>query len=118
MADTIKPHKKGDTWDGVEFHFETENNGIYSDMNLTGYSFSAKFKTSPQGSVLWEFSTANGLITCPTPTNGKIYFMPQVINYKPQRYIFGIEMVAPDGRVTTITDGANPLVWTILPDIT
>jgi hypothetical protein len=117
MADTIKPHKKGDTWDGVEFHFESENNNVYTDMDLTGYSFSAKFKTSPQGSVIWEYSTTNGKITCPTPTNGKIYFMPEVINYPPQRYIFGIEMTAPNRKVTTITDGSSPLVWNILSDI-
>ena len=117
MADTIKPHKKGDTWDGVEFHFESEANNVYSNMNLTGCTFSAKFKTSPQGSILWEFSTANGKIICPIPVNGKIYFVSQIVNYTAQRYIFGIEMTKPDGKVTTITDGSNPLTWTILPDI-
>ena len=115
MSNTIQPHRSGDTWDGVEFHFENEVNGVFSDMDLTGYTFSAKFRTSLKGAVAWEFSTENGNITCPIPTNGKIYFMPQVINYPAQHYIFGIEMTSPTGRVTTIIDGSSPLSWSILP---
>ena len=121
MPNTIRDHKKGDTWDGVEFHFESSATvagvEVFTDIDLTNYSFSAKFKASPQGSVIFEFSTGDGTITIPTPANGKIYFMSRVMNVVAQRYIFDIQMIAPDGKITTISDGANPLVWNIVQDI-
>jgi hypothetical protein len=124
MKNSISNHKKGDTWNGMELFIEDSvisTNGIetFVPMNLTGYSVSSKLKTSPTGSSFFEFKTSDNTITIPNPLTGIILFMPvKKLNLPAQQYMFDVELISPDGDVTTIYDQSNPFSWKILQDIT
>lgn len=117
----ILDHKKGDTWDGIEMFFEdsvmTNNVEVFSPKNLTGYSFTAKFKTSATSAAVFEFKTSDNTITILNPESGIIILMPRIMNVPAAKYIFDLQMTAPDGRVDTIYGVEKDFYWTILQDI-
>ena len=118
----ILDHKRGDTWDGLELYFEDSNvdaNGIetFLPINLTGYTFLARFKTSQTGVLVFDFKTENNTITIPNPLDGKIYLMPRKIEVQARTYFFDIQMTDANGLVKTIYEGDKLFQWNILQDI-
>ena len=119
----LAPHKKGDYWNGLELFIEDSvidpitSVETFVPANLTGCTFISRFKTNPTGRVFFEFSTADNSITVPNPIDGKIFFLPKVLNVPAQLYIFDVQMTDVSGRVITIYDIEKPLQFEILQDI-
>lgn len=104
----FQDHKKGTTWDGAEFIItETDENGNTVPKNLTGVSILAKFKVN--NNAVFEFKNSDDTISVPTPTDGKLYFNPRVINVAPNVYIFDVILTLPDGTIEAIPTHS----WTI-----
>lgn len=123
MAKIIEDHKRGDTWEGVEFLIEElidpnelQGPSYHEPIDLTGVSIVANFKASKNSCTIFTFSTDNGLVTIPTPLNGRFFFCetPKIITYSPNTYFFDVQLTFPDGFVNTIMEGT----WTIVDDIT
>lgn len=107
----IPDHKQGDTWNGGVFEIK---NADTTPFNLSGYTVKSDFKTSANGFAVFSFNSTDGTITIPNPANGKIYFMPKIIDVVANDYIFDLQITSAVGIVNTIASG----YWRITPDIT
>jgi hypothetical protein len=112
----IEPHKRGDTWDGIEIeYFEYAPDGITKiPTNLTGVTVLCQFKGNANGFyVFFDFKTSDGTVTIPNPLNGKIILMPKEINVSAAVYSTDVQLTFPSGRVESNLAGS----WKIYDDI-
>lgn len=111
----IVPHKKGDTWDGIEIEYkEFDTDGVTEiPRDLTGVTVLSQFRKQGDGVVFFEFKTIDNTITIPNPTLGVVKFMPRIVLAQPGIYITDVQLTFPDGRVETDVAGS----WEILQEI-
>ena len=105
-------HKRGDWWNGGFFTIKNKLTGL--PLNLTGITAKSDFKTHENGEIYFSFDTANGTLTIPIPTDGKIYYKARKMDVPANRYIFDLELTDALGRPTTYVTSE----WIITQDIT
>ena len=116
MANLIADHIKGDTWDGFKFKIEDETevgSGIYEPRDLSGCNIISQFRSSQNGSVIFEFKTSDNSITIPTPENGEFILMPRIINVTAMTYIFDVQLTYFSG----VVESFDPDYFKIIQDI-
>jgi hypothetical protein len=113
----IADHKKGDTWSGISITVEeseiVNNVEVFTPLDLTGYMAISRFKNNPSGSTIFEFKSSDGTLAIPNPLNGEIIFQPRIMNVLASKYVFDVQITAPNGDIETICDG----IWNIVQDI-
>jgi hypothetical protein len=109
MIYNIPPHKRGDTWDGINKISITQN-GI--PVNLTNASIKMEFRTGIDTPVAMTFSTENSGITITSLSSIKI--MPRLIEVPFATYYYDLQVTFPAGVVKTYVSGT----WIIVPDYT
>lgn len=65
--------------------------------DLTGASVSIPFKKGAGQNTIFLFSTEDGTITIPDPTNGEIFLQPRDMNYPAFNYIFELTVTFASG---------------------
>ena len=112
----IEPHKRGDTWGGVDFTLtELQPDLItYLPINLTGCSVLMQFKKSHNSAIVMEFSTANGTITIPNPLNGVIKVKGRNIDISAgDTLMYDVQVTYSNGVIETLFEDT----WTINNDV-
>lgn len=97
----------GDTWKGMEMHFDEDITGWIFRMWVVKVN-----ATRPYLSFTTEGDNPNIIIT--DGPNGEVVWSPFEIALSPGIYKYDIEISKPDGTVKTYFDGQ----WTIENDIT
>ncbi len=92
---------KGDTFTGRKMTFYNGKGESKTLMDLTGAKVVLSFKKATGQNAVFTFSTEDGTITIPTPTNGEIFLQPRVMNYAPYNYIFDVVVTTLSGTVHT-----------------
>jgi hypothetical protein len=111
MTYRIPPHRRGDTWDGIN-SITISVNG--SPVNLTGSTIKMEFRQSVDYPVVLTFSTTDGTIEFVNPANGVIRIPAQKIEVPFTTYQYDLQVTFPNGTVKTFMSGT----WEIVPDIT
>lgn len=112
----IEPHKRGDTWGGVEFTLtELQPDLItYLPINLTGCSVLMQFRKSHNSAIVMEFSTTDATITIPNPLNGKIKVIGRDINLSAgDIFMYDVQLTYANGVIETLFEDT----WLINNDI-
>ena len=112
----IEPHKRGDTWGGVEFTLtELQPDLItYLPINLTGCSVLMQFRKSHNSIIVMEFSTANGTITISNPLNGVIKVKGRNIDISAgDTLMYDVQVTYSNGVIETLFEDT----WTINNDV-
>jgi hypothetical protein len=117
VVNKIADHRKGDTWDGMSLLIEeikvVDGEDVRTVKDLTGYSALARFKTTRDAHISFEFKTEDDTITIPAPTEGKLLFTERIMDVKANNYVFDVQLTSPEGKVETIADGE----WKIFQDV-
>lgn len=109
----IKDIVKGDTFTGLKMTFYDGEGVDKTPKDLTGYSVIMNFKKGVGQSNAFIFSTADGSITIPNPTNGEIFMQPREMNYPAYNYIFDIQLISGSNvKKTYFTN-----YWKIIQDV-
>ncbi|RTY71560.1 hypothetical protein [Flavobacterium sp. LB2P53] len=113
----IADHRRGDTWDGMVLLIEdvkiVDEVEVRTPKDITGYTALARFKTSRESSMVFEFKTEDDTITIPNGIEGKLLFAARIMDVRANNYISDVELTSPEGRVETITD----CEWRIFQDV-
>jgi hypothetical protein len=109
MTYTIPPHRRGDTWDGI--------NSISISINsapvvLSGAEVKIEFRQSLDAPVAMTFSTSTSTIQILNANTIRI--LPIKIEVPFAKYYYDLQVTYPNGTVKTYMEGT----WEILPDIT
>ncbi|MFV8336429.1 hypothetical protein ACNQF7_10140 [Flavobacterium sp. RSP29] len=113
----IADHRRGDTWDGMVLLISkgTIVDGVeeLTPMDITGYTALARFKTSREANVSFEFKTEDKTITIPNGVDGKLFFKERKMDVKAGNYVCDVQLTSPEGKVHTVAD----CEWRIYPDV-
>jgi len=109
----FKNHKKGDTFDGVEFTITVNGNSLI----LTEATIKMDMRETPLGVVVKSFSTPTSGITISSPTTaGKFIIDQQIIDIPAFKYYYDIEISLATNPVEIKTYVWGR--WEIVQDIT
>ena len=111
MIYRIPPHRRGDTWDGINSITITVNG---TPVNLTGAQVKMEFRQSIDSPVVLTLSTQDGSIVIMNAAGGIIQIPPQKIEIPFTTYLYDLQVTYPNGTVKTYMSGT----WEIVPDIT
>jgi len=111
MTYTIPPHKRGDTWNGINSITITVNN---VPVDFTGASIKMEFRQSIDSPVVLTLSTETSSIIITNPPAGVIQIPPRMIEIPYTKYFYDLQVTFPNDVVKTYMSGS----WTITPDIT
>jgi hypothetical protein len=111
MTYTIPPHRRGDTWNGINSITITVNN---VPVNFTGASIKMEFRQSIDSPVVLTLSTQASSIIITNPAAGVIQIPARMIEIPYSKYLYDLQVTFPSGVVKTYMSGT----WTIAPDIT
>lgn len=89
----FKDIKKGDTFTGLKMTFYNGTGTTKTAMNLTNCKVIIPFKKGTGQNATFLFSSEDGTITIPTPTNGEIFLQPRDMNYPAFNYIFDVQLI-------------------------
>jgi hypothetical protein len=89
----FKDIKKGDTFTGLKMTFYDGVGEDKTPMDLTNCKVIIPFKKGTGQNATFLFSSEDGTITIPTPTNGEIYLQPRDMNYPALNYIFDVQVI-------------------------
>lgn len=106
----FKDCKRGDTFNGRTI---TLQNDDLTPVDLTGATAIMQFRAITNGNVIFEFKTADGSITIPTPTSGALMMMPRLMNVPANNYLFDLQIKFQNQSVKTILSN----FWNITNDI-
>lgn len=111
----IADHKRGDTWDGMQVTATTTNElDVVVPIDLTGVEIISQFKTSIDGTPVFEFKTSDNTISVPDPTLGVFYFVERNMDYPAKMYFFDIQLKYSNGNLETIVPTHT---WALVQDI-
>lgn len=111
----LKPHRKGDTFDSVEFKLSTSNESGKTPIDLTNCSIVMDIRNSLGIRVKRLTSLSSGGITIlDPPTNGIFKIDSQIIDIPTSKYVYDIQITFPDNTVRTYIWG----YWVIYQDVT
>jgi len=109
MTYDIPPHRRGDTWDGINSITISINN---APIVLSGASVKMEFRQDIDAPVAMTFSTENsGIVILNANT---IRLMPRKIEVPFATYYYDLQVTYPTGIVKTYMAGT----WPIVADIT
>jgi len=112
MTYDIPPHRRGDTWDGINSITINVNS---TPIDLTNAKVKIDFRQSIDSPAALTLSTDNnGIVIIQPSTTGKIKLLPKLIEIPFGKYLYDLQVIYPSGIVKTYISGT----WTILPDIT
>lgn len=104
-------HKKGDTFEEVNFQMLVNNN----PLNLTGATLRMQLRKEYGGIVFLSLtSVATAGLTITTPIDGLFKINKQIINLDAFNYIYDIELIKADGTIKTYINGN----FSIINDVT
>ena len=89
----FKDIKKGDTFTGLKMTFYDGVGENKTPMDLTDFKIVIPFKKIAGQKNVFLFSTEDGTITIPEPTNGEIFLQPRDMNYPAFNYIFDVQLI-------------------------
>lgn len=109
MTYNIPPHRRGDTWDGIN-SISISINGV--PVVLSGASVKMEFRQDIDSPVVMTFSTENsGIVILNANT---VRLMPRKIEVPFATYQYDLQVTYPTGVVKTYMAGT----WPIVADIT
>lgn len=111
MTYTIPPHRRGDTWDGIN-SITISVNG--SPINLTNATVKMEFRQDLDAPVALTLSTTDNSIQIINAASGIIRIPSKKIEVPFAKYYYDLQVTYPNGVVKTYMDGS----WEIKPDIT
>lgn len=111
MTYRIPPHRRGDTWDGIN-SITISVNG--TPVNLTGATIKMEFRQSVDYPVALTLSTTDNTIQFVNAANGVIRIPSQMIEIPFSTYLYDLQVTFPNGTVKTYMSGT----WEIVSDIT
>jgi hypothetical protein len=109
MNYNFKKHKKGDTFDGVLFTMNIND----QPLDLTGYAIKMQLRVDSAGPIVKDFEIGNGL-TIIDALLGNFRFDEQIIDIPKGTYLYNIQFISPSNKVKTYIEGQ----WVITQDIT
>lgn len=109
MTYNIPPHRRGDTWDGIN-SISISVNGV--PIVLSGASVKMEFRQDIDSPVVMTFSTEDGGINILNANT--IRLMPRKIEVPFATYQYDLQVTYPTGVVKTYMAG----IWPIVADIT
>ena len=109
MTYDIPPHRRGDTWDGIN-SISININGV--PIVLSGAQVKMEFRQSLDSPVAMTFSTATSSIQILNANTIRI--LPRIIEVPFAKYYYDLQVNYPSGTVKTYMAGS----WEIEPDIT
>lgn len=100
-----------------EFVWKTDVNGVQTPVNLTSYTARMQIRrTSASSTILFEATTANGKLTIPNYTDGKIVLTVtanESTAWKWREAVYDLEVQVGD-TVTRLLNGAVE----VIPEVT
>jgi len=109
MTYNIPPHRRGDTWDGIN-SISISVNGV--PINLSGAAVRMDFRQSLDSPIVMTFSSETGTIDI---LNVNTIRLPsRKIEVPFGKYFYDLQVTYLDGSVKTYMEGS----WEITPDIT
>jgi hypothetical protein len=111
MTYNISPHRRGDTWDGIN-SITISVNGV--PINLTDASIKMEFRQDLDSPVALTLSTIDGSIEIVNAVSGIIRIPPKKIEIPFAKYFYDLQVTYANGTVKTYMEGS----WEIKPDIT
>jgi hypothetical protein len=117
----IPNHKKGDTWEGLDFLIEEENPDYdptveveegeqpipqFLPVDLTGVAILIQFRLTNDNPVVFEFATTDNTIEILYPLTGVFSLVPRILNVAHGRYVFDVQFTYPNGKVFTPFGGS------------
>jgi len=109
MTYDIPPHRRGDTWDGIN-SISININGV--PIVLSGAEVKMEFRQSLDSPVAITFSSTDGTIEILNANTVRI--PPRKIEVPFSTYYYDLQVTYPTGVVKTYMAGS----WKIGPDIT
>jgi len=111
MNYNIPPHRRGDTWDGINY-INITINGV--PVNLTDAALKIEFRQAVDAPVALTLSTENGGIEVVNAEEGLIRLPPRLIEIPNAKYLYDLQVTFFNGVKKTYMSGS----WEIYPDIT
>jgi hypothetical protein len=109
MTYDIPPHRRGDTWDGINSISISVNN---VPISLSGASIAMDFRQGIDTPVIMRFTTENNTIQI---LNANTIRIPsRKIEVPFGTYQYDLQVTYPTGVVKTYMSG----IWPIVPDVT
>ena len=110
MIYNIPPHRRGDTWPGINSITIVVNN---NPLPLSGSVAKMEFREDIDAPPVLTLSTLdNSIVLSATP--GVIVIPPKLINIPFGKYQYDLQVTFANGVVKTYMSGT----WEIVPDIT
>lgn len=109
MTYDIPPHRRGDTWDGIN-SISININGV--PIVLSGAAIKMEFRQGLDTPVAMTFSTTDNTIQILNANTIRI--PPRKIEVPFAKYFYDLQVTYPTGVVKTYMSGS----WPIVPDIT
>jgi hypothetical protein len=110
MTYDIPPHRRGDTWDGINKIGITINN---VPVNLLGSKVVMELREDYDAPVALTLSTDTSTILI-LPDLSSIQVLPTKIDVQPGTYKYDLQVTYPNAQVKTYLEGT----WQIYFDIT
>lgn len=110
MTYNIPPHRRGDTWDGIN-KIGITINGV--PVNLTGAVVTMELREDYDAPAVLTLSTTTSTITV-LPDLSSIQIPPVIVDVQPATYRYDIQVTYPNLQVKTYLEGK----WEIYFDIT
>ena len=88
-------YRRGDTFNGRKYKFP---------FSLVGVGILMQFKTNKEGRATFEFKTEDNSIAVPDPLSGEMFMEKRLMNYKPDKYFYDIQLTFADGIVRTYAE--------------
>lgn len=111
MTYTIPPHRRGDTWDGINKIGITVNG---TPINLSGSMVIMEFKEDYDAPSALTLSTVTSTIEI-LPDLSSVKILPIIVNIQPGTYRYDLQVTYPDTKtIKTYLEGT----WEIYFDIT
>jgi hypothetical protein len=111
MTYNIPPHRRGDTWDGIN-SITIKVNGV--PIDLTNAEIKMEFRQSLDYPVVLTLSTTDNSIIIVNTLNGNIQIPSKKIEVPFGKYFYDLQVAYPNGVVKTYMEGS----WEIVADIT
>jgi hypothetical protein len=111
MTYTITPHRRGDTWDGIN-SITIKVNG--TAINLTSATIKMEFRQDLDSPVVLTLSTTDGTIEIVNAVEGIIRIPSKKIEIPFGKYMYDLQVTYSNDVVKTYMDGT----WEITPDVT
>lgn len=111
MTYNIPPHRRGDTWDGIN-SITINVNGV--PINLTDAIVKMEFRQGLDAPVALTLSTTDESIIVTNAAQGIISIPPKKIEIPFKKYLYDLQVTYSTGVVKTYMSGT----WEIIADIT